>query len=115
MEEDSAECGGDGCLFLFPAESLSARQCPTSGGALSKLNATDSVSRCCGPERRQAHSSQNNCRRVGNAGRCAGTTVVDWAVHTRSHRLQDHSASTVRNAFRHAFETGIWYNAVVEG
>src|SRR2546423_3612942 len=81
MEEYSAECGGHGCLFLFPAESLSAWQCSTSGGSISKLNAADSFSRCCAPERRQAQNSQNNCRRAGNAGPCTHTTVVAWPVH----------------------------------
>src|SRR6266480_5996691 len=76
MEEYSAECGGHGCLFLFPAESLSAWQCSTSGGSISKLNAADSFSWCCAPERRQTQSSQNNCRRAGHAGPCTGTTVV---------------------------------------
>src|SRR5438105_14093640 len=82
MEEYSAECGGHGCLFLFPAESLSAWQCSASCGSISKLNAADSFSRCCAPERRQAQNSQNNCRRAGNAGPCTNTTVVAWPVHT---------------------------------
>src|SRR6266581_3560232 len=81
MEEDSAECSGYGCLLLFPAESLSAWQCPTSSGSNSKLNVANSFSRCCGSERRAAYDPQNNCRGAGNAAPYTSTTVVFWPLH----------------------------------
>src|SRR6266568_4695234 len=94
MEEDSTECCGHGCLLLFPAESLSAWQCPTSSGFNSKLNVVNSFSRCCGSERREAYKPQNNCRSAGNAGPYISTTVAVWPLH-KAGCFYKHSCSSM--------------------